>query len=63
MSQASQSQIESTGTPTNKVDARRSRSSRLPGQDLTLNETLRVMDLAREMRAVYTIALLEQDAQ
>ena len=50
MSQASQSQIEPTAPPTNQVDARRSRTSRLPGQDLTLNETLRVMDVAREMR-------------
>ena len=50
MSQASQSQAQPTGTEAAKAGARHRQISRLPGQELTLNETVRVMDVAREMR-------------
>lgn len=50
MSQASQSQVQPTGTEAARVGARRGNLSRLPGQELSLKETLRVMDVAREMR-------------
>ena len=60
MSQASQSQAqpqsneatsnEATSNEASRAAARHRRASRIPGQELTLNETLRVMDVAREMR-------------
>ena len=52
MSQASQSQSQPqpTGNRATAVPSRRRRESRIPGQELTLQETLRVMDVARELR-------------
>lgn len=50
MSQASQSQAQPPGTDIARAGVRDRRDSRLPGQELTLSETLRVMDVAREMR-------------
>ncbi len=50
LSQASQSQVDPSATPASRIGARPSRATRIPGQELTLNETLRVMDVAREMR-------------
>ena len=48
MSQASQPQPAQAEVPTTR--SRHRKTSRLPGQELTLEETLRVMDVAREMR-------------
>lgn len=52
MSQASQSQSPSqpAGAQARSAPARRRQASRIPGQELTLQETLRVMDVARELR-------------
>ena len=50
MSQASQSQAQPSAPDIVRAGAQRRRISTLPGQELTLSETLRVMDVAREMR-------------
>jgi hypothetical protein len=67
MSQASQSQAQppSGGQPggsppsapqARTARARRGQGSKLPGQELTIEETLRVMDVARELRDQRTTA-------
>ncbi len=67
MSQASQSQPQpqSGGQPADSPQAasqarttrsRRGQNARLPGQELTIEETLRVMDVARELRDQRTTA-------
>lgn len=48
MSQAFQSQPQPTTADARSARARK--SSRIPGQELSLPETLRVMDVARELR-------------
>ena len=48
--QPSSSGTEASGTKATSTGARRQKKNRLPGQDLTLKETLRVMDVARELR-------------